>query len=85
MSEPRASLPCINSECNAKLLLFVPCIFYCIRREFLLLWKAKYGRNATYGNLIKICLENGLAGCASEIVKLLSGQYSYCYISYLPR
>lgn len=36
----------------------------------LLLWKKKEGSSATYGNVVRICRENGNTTCAGMIVKL---------------
>ena len=45
------------------------------RREVLHVWKAKSGAAATYGNLMRICLENERRACAVVITKLWSSKY----------
>ena len=44
------------------------------RRAFLRLWKNRFGTDATYGNLLKVCLENENAICAKVITDVLSGK-----------
>lgn len=47
------------------------------------LWKEKLGGDATYGRLMKTCLDHENAGCAVMIKKLWSGQQNNKLISEL--
>ena len=47
------------------------------RLEALKRWKNRYGLRATYGNLLKLCVETGHTECAQVICDILKRKGSY--------